>query len=363
MPMTTPPARAARTALLAAALLGTGLVPLRAEPAPAAPPPRAAPAKPQPGGKPVVLVVGDRFATALADGLDADPRIAVSRTTGDAFGLTHPAFAESLPTIRDRIARADRPALAAVMVGADDRDALSDASGRYEPGTPGWSRVYGDRVDQLSKLFRDARVPLVWMGLPAVRSAELSADIVRQNGVIRDRAAQDGASYVDSFEGFTDSAGRYSPVGPDADGVPAKLRRADGLGFTRAGARKLASFLAPDIARLGGGTAAAGAADVANLTIERARGFDAALDVDVNAQIRREAAQSGAEAARGAGQPVPLAALPQAPAAGPVLPLTAAPVAPDGQLASLVIPTGAPVGADPSLPRPGRADDFSWPKR
>ncbi len=341
--MTKPPARRLRTALLAAAILAAGSTTTMAA------------GKPQTGGKPIVLVVGDRFATALADGLEADPSIAVSRTTGDAFGLTKPSFSESLPTIRDRLARADKPALVAVMVGADDRDALTDASGRSEPGTPGWAKIYGDRVDQMSKLFHDAGVPLVWVGLPAVRSADLSADIVRQNGIIRDRAAKDGASYVDSFDGFTDAAGRYSPVGPDADGTSAKLRRADGLGFTRAGARKLASFLAPDIARLGRGTAAPGAADVANLAIERARGFDAALDVDVNAQIRREAA-------RAAGQPVPLAALPQGPVAGPVLPLTAPSVATDGQLASLVIPAGAPVGADPSLPRPGRADDFAWPK-
>ena len=341
--MTKPPARSLRTALLAAAILAAGSTTTMAA------------GKAQTGGKPIVLVVGDRFATALADGLEADSSIAVSRTTGDAFGLTRPSFSESLPTIRDRLARADKPALVAVMVGADDRDALTDASGRSEPGTPGWAKIYGDRVDQMSKLFHDAGVPLVWVGLPAVRSADLSADIVRQNGIIRDRAAKDGASYVDSFDGFTDAAGRYSPVGPDADGTSAKLRRADGLGFTRAGARKLASFLAPDIARLGRGTAAPGAADVANLAIERARGFDAALDVDVNAQIRREAA-------RAAGQPVPLAALPQGPVAGPVLPLTAPSVATDGQLASLVIPAGAPVGADPSLPRPGRADDFAWPK-
>ena len=358
--MTPHPARAAKTALLAAALFGAGLVPLRADPAPAVPAPRPAAAKPQPGGKPTVLVVGDRFATALANGLEADAGIAVSRTTGDAFGLTRPSFADSLPTIRDRLARADRPALAAVMVGADDRDAVADGSGRFEPGTAGWARIYGDRVDQVSRLFRDAGVPVVWVGLPAARSAGVSADFVRQNGIIRDRAARDGVSYVDSFDGFTDAAGRYSPTGPDADGTVAKLRRADGLGFTRAGARKLASFLAPAVARLGRGAAAAGAADVANLTIERARGFDAALDVDVNAQIRREAAQSGVEAVRS--QPSPPAALPQGPAAGPVLSLTAPPVAPDGQLASLALPADAPAGADPGAPRPGRADDFSWPK-
>ena len=347
-------------ALLAAtAFLCAGGGPASADPSAGAAAPRGAGAKAAQTQRaalqpPIVLVVGDRFATALADGLDADPDILVSRTTGDAFGLTRPGFVDSLGTIRERLARADRPVLAAVMVGSDDRDDVSDAAGRSQPGTPGWARIYGERVDAVVKLFRDAGVPLIWVGLPAVRSSALSADFVRQNGIIRDRATADGASYVDSFGGFTDDAGRYNPVGPDVDGTTVKLRRADGLGFTRAGARKLASFLAPDIARLGRTRAAASAADVASLTIDRARGFDAALDIDVNAQIRREAAQ-------GAGQPLPAAITPLGPPAGPVLPLTAA-VASDGQLASLVLPTGAPVGSEPSLPKPGRADDFSWPK-
>ena len=354
MPMTLSPARTALAALLAAgALLGTGGLAFAAETVPA--PARPLAARPTQPAKPIVLVVGDRFAMALADGLEADPTVTVARTTGDAFGLTRPGFAESLDTIRERLARPDRPALAALMVGTDDRDPLSDAEGRYDPGTPGWARLYGERVDAVAKLFRDAGIPLVWVGLPAVRSSSLSADFVRQNGIIRDRAARDGASYVDSFDGFTDDAGRYSPVGPDVDGASAKLRRADGLGFTRAGARKLASFLAPDIARLGRSTAAANANDLASLTIDRARGFDAALDIDVNAQIRREAA-------RAAGRPEPVGTAPAGPAAGPVLALTAAPLAPDGQLASLVLPTAATAPAEPSGPRPGRADDFTWPK-
>ena len=356
-----PLTRCVRTALLAATLLISAVAgPAFADPVtgPPAPPPGrpAAVSKPAVGQKPLVLVVGDRFAMALADGLDTDPSVIVARTTGDAFGLTRPGFTESLGTIRERLSRANRPALAVMMVGTDDRDALSDASGRYESGTPGWARIYGERVDAVAKLFHDTSVPLVWVGLPAVRSSSLSADFVRQNGIIRDRAAKDGAGYVDSFDGFTDDSGRYSPVGPDVDGTSTKLRRADGLGFTRAGSRKLASFLAPEIARLGRSTAAASANDLANLTIDRARGFDAALDVDVNAQIRREAA-------RAAGQPLPMTATaPQGPAAGPVLPLTAAPTATDGQLASLVLPVGTPASAESGTPKPGRADDFAWPK-
>ena len=109
----------------------------------------------------------------------------------------------------------------------------------------------------------------------------------------------------DSFDGFTDAAGRYSPVGPDADGTSAKLRRADGLGFTprrRPEARELPRARhRPARPRHGGAPAPP---TWRTWRSSGARGFDAALDVDVNAQIRREAA-SRRGPARAARRPTP----------------------------------------------------------
>jgi uncharacterized protein len=68
------------------------------------------------------------------------------------------------------------------------------------------------------------------------------------------------------------------------------------------------------------------------------------------------------------------AAPPPKPIAGPVLPLTAPVLAPGGQLATRVTSTG-PANNEarklidqtlqqgkPVTPKPGRADDFSWPR-
>ncbi len=312
-----------------------------------------------------VAVYGDRMAGALASGLQENDEadVSVLKATSDDAGLTRPDFAAWLQSIHDGLP-AQHATTAVMMVGSNDREPLQDASGPVDPGTPAWQALYGARVDAVAKLFHDGHVPLIWVGLPAVRTPEASADYVRLNGIVRDHAMRNGATFIDSWEAFTDDAGRYSPEGPDVDGQTVKLRRADGFGFTRAGARKLASFVEPDLTRLGRHPTATPAPALATLTIERARDFDAALDIDVNAQIRREAARDGTASLAA---PREQEVAPDTPAAGPVMPLTAPPSSPDGQLAAL--PTAAsdagPVASlddAPVAPKPGRTDDFSWPK-
>ncbi len=312
-----------------------------------------------------VAVFGDRMAGALAAGLQENDEadVTVLKATSDDAGLTRADFAAWLQSIHDGLP-AQHAAAAVMVAGSNDRAPLQDASGPVDPGTPAWQALYGARVDAVAKLFFDAHVPLIWVGLPAVRNPEASADYVRINGIVRDHAMRDGAAYIDSWGGFTDDAGRYSPEGPDVDGQTAKLRRADGFGFTRAGARKLASFVEPDLTRLARHPAATPASALATLTIERARDFDAALDIDVNAQIRREAARDGTASLA---EPRRQEAAPEAPAAGPVIPLTAPPSSPDGQLAALPTATSdagplASLADAPVAPKPGRTDDFSWPK-
>jgi hypothetical protein len=85
--------------------------------------------------------------------------------------------------------------------------------------------------------------------------------------------------------------------------------------------------------------------------------FDQALQVDVNAQIRREA-----------GLPVEPAPASLQPKDLPVVELTAAPRSSEGQLATLATPLALPADMDnvlgrgePPPPRRGRTDDFSWP--
>ena len=93
-------------------------------------------------------------------------------------------------------------------------------------------------------------VPVVWVGLPAVRGAKGTSDMLFLDALYRDAAGKAGITYVDVWDGFVDEAGRFLQHGPDFEGQPRQLRSYDGVYFTQAGARKLAHYVEREITRL-----------------------------------------------------------------------------------------------------------------
>src|SRR6202000_2646084 len=87
-------------------------------------------------------------------------------------------------------------------------------------------------------------------GLPAVRGAKPTSDMLFLDALYRDAAGKAGITYVDVWDGFVDEAGRFLPRGPDFEGQPRNLRSYDGVYFTQAGARKLAHYVEREVTRL-----------------------------------------------------------------------------------------------------------------
>jgi hypothetical protein len=181
-------------------------------------------------------------------------------------------------------------------------------------------------------------VPVLWVGLPAVRGTKATADMLFLDSLYRDAAGKAGITYVDVWDGFVDEAGRFLQRGPDFEGQPRKLRADDGVFFTRPGARKLAHYVEREITRL----LAARSAPIA---------------------LPTEPATPDANALPGQPAPRPLA--------GPILPLVASSVGTDQLLGG---PGSRPAAVDalaartlvkgePLAPPAGRADDFVWPRR
>ncbi len=314
-----------------------------------------APAAPAPKPDFVVAVFGDEFAASVARGLNDTenpqaPREALDRSDDDT-GLTSTDAAAWDKAIDSARAQAGRMDAAVVLLGSNDGGPLTDAQGQKQAaGSPGWRQLYGDRVAHLVDQFRDRHVPLIWVGLPIVRDAAQAQLYAAINEVVQERATREGASFIDSWQPFADENGDFGTTGPDVDGRPATLRWNNGWNFTRAGAKKLASFLLPDLKRLR--DHARSTRELAVVPAQNPDDFDQALNIDVNAQILREA-----------GLPVPPAVSKPAetPAKpGPVLVLTAAPLASDGLLASVQPSSPSPGAAAPA--HPGRADDFAWPR-
>lgn len=318
----------------------------------------------KPAGEPtfVVAVLGDSLGQMLAQGLseafENRPDVAILRKAKENSGLVRDDFYDWTKATQDMLTSGEKIDFAVMLIGSNDRQSLHTANGSYEPGSPEWQAAYTQRIETIAGLFRDKKIPLIWVGLPILKSETLSADAVTFNQFYRAYAEKTGAIYIDVWEAFADDAGQYSVTGPDINGQTVKLRAADGVHFTKAGARKLAHFVEPDIRRK----------------------LDE-LQPKIESGIPSPAQNPESVPSDGGGTPPTISALPEGktptppkPVAGPILPLTAPALTPGGELASRMtaadvkkndarklieqtLQQGSPIPA-----KPGRADDFSWPR-
>ena len=119
----------------------------------------------------------------------------------------------------------------------------SAPGGSYEFRTDPWAALYAKRIDDMIAALKSKGVPIVWVGLPAIRGTKSSSDLSYLDELYRERAEKAGIAYVDIWDGFVDEQGRFAVQGPDFEGQIRRLRAADGVHFTKAGAVKLASYV------------------------------------------------------------------------------------------------------------------------
>ncbi len=317
-----------------------------------------------------VHVVGDALAEALAQGLkehfaETNPEVGVSRKIRPNSGLVRDDHFDWPKGLREFAAGTDRVDMLVVMLGSNDRQPLRDEAGTHEFGTERWKELYQRRIDDLLAVAREKRWPVLMVGMPVMQESRLSAGMLVVNGLIRERAQRAGVVFVDIWEGFATEKGEYASTGPDVNGATVRLRTSDGILFTRAGARKLGFFVGKEV--------------IERLGREQPPAI-AALPNDLSEQIRRElpaAAPLGGTGGLIGGLTLPelpeLPAIGVRPLAGPVLALTAPPQSPGGVLLrgrvlmpstemGIIVEQAFAYGRAPAA-KPGRADDFSWPRR
>jgi hypothetical protein len=112
-----------------------------------------------------------------------------------------------------------------------------------------WAKIYSRRIDETIAALKSKGVPVFWVGLPSIRGTKSTADTVYLNDLFRARAERAGVNYIDIWDGFVDDSGKFSSYGPDYEGQTRRLRSADGVFFTKAGARKLAHYVEREIRR------------------------------------------------------------------------------------------------------------------
>jgi hypothetical protein len=139
--------------------------------------------------------------------------------------------------------------IAVVMIGANDDQAIRSGKDWLKVGSDGWREVYGQRVEAFIKKLRAANMAVYWVGLPIMRSPDQSTDAEMMNDVFREKAFINGAKFIDTWNGFTDEAGRFSAYGPDMTGQVKRLRADDGVHFTMRGYLNLAHFVEKELRR------------------------------------------------------------------------------------------------------------------
>lgn len=273
----------------------------------------------------IVIMLGFNDRVALREPAKSD------KPTTDKKLATDPAARPDADTADDADIAEPAPIIAL------EKGARS-AGGTIEFRDDRWVELYARKIEEMIAVAKAKNVPVIWVGLPAVRGVKATSDMLFLNAMYRDAAQKSGITYIDVWDGFVDEAGRFMQQGPDFEGQTRRLRSYDGVYFTRAGARKLAHYVEREISRL-----------------LAARSAPMALPAEPEkpeADLR-----PGGPAAR--------------PLVGPVVPLVAASIASDQLLGA---PGSRPVAVnsltasallrgEPLAAPAGRADDGVWPRR
>lgn len=297
-----------------------------------APPPAASPAveviEKKPDAK-KILVVGDFIGDGLAEGLgvafasDPDLRV-VSRINGSSGFVRNDHF--DWPDNIGKILDEEKPAAVVVMIGSNDRQAITEKGASLPPRSPEWKEEYQKRVAAFIKAINDKQFPLVWIGQPPFRPKGMSQDMLALNEIYRTATEKAGGKFADVWDGFVDEDGNFTQTGFDINGQTARLRGNDGINITSAGKRKLAFYAEKPLrAYLGG-------AKEEDQPLPAAGAPDPSKPVDRVAPVSiRDIDKDDSGVLLGGN----LAVRPQAPH----------PSRTEGK------------------PSPGRADDFSWPQK
>ena len=235
--------RAAGRALAAAAAAGfvglmVGLLPVLVQQGGATPVQRSY-INPFPNGDRYrVVVLGDSLGEGLWAGLyrafEEDKNLEFIQHSKPNTGFARAGSYDRNEELA-KLLTADIYQIAIVMFGGNDAQAIRSGKDLLKVGSEGWREIYGQRVETFIKQLRAANIAVYWVGLPIMRSATQNEDAEALNDVFREKAFINGAKFVETWNGFADEAGRYSPYGPDMTGQVKRLRADDGVHFTMRG--------------------------------------------------------------------------------------------------------------------------------
>jgi hypothetical protein len=196
-----------------------------------------------------IAVLGDSqaggIAGALVRRLHGNRRFRVldkSRISSGLIALN--AF--DWPAAARAIAAEDRPDVAVVMFGANDRPPVHLGNPADAARTLSFSALYSSRVRSIIHSLRAANVQVIWLGHPIVRDMQFSTDMEFLNRLYEEGAEEEGARFVPLWDLVAEN-GAYTAYGKGTDGQTRRLRADDGVHMTNAGYDLAVNRLLPSI--------------------------------------------------------------------------------------------------------------------
>ncbi len=200
-----------------------------------------------------VVILGDSLGDGLWAGLyrelKGDPRFNITKRSKVSTGFVRRDYFDWNAEV-EKVLAEEQVDIAVVMIGTNDRQVLVDDQGhRHRLRAPGWEAAYKERVDQFTRSLKDRGVLVYWVGLPVMRSPRFGGDMRYFNTIYEERAAANGVPFIPTWNDLANASGAYQAYGPDTNGRRRLLRADDGIHFTLAGYRVLASVVADDLVR------------------------------------------------------------------------------------------------------------------
>ncbi len=157
-------------------------------------------------------------------------------------GLADPGFFDWPQHAAESMASLN-PEIVVFIIGTNDwmvpQPQPTDAS-----GAPAWKAQYATLVTQMLTVLGGPGRFVYWVGGPTIRDPATDAGVRQINDVARSVVNQHrDAVYVDAYQLFGDSQGRYTATLPGLNGKPILMRADDGVHFTPDGGDRLAQAI------------------------------------------------------------------------------------------------------------------------
>jgi len=190
-----------------------------------------------------VLIVGDSLGIDMGGPLQNDlANTGVVQATLDAresTGLTRPDYFNWPAELQSDLGTA-RPQVVVIMMGANDPQ---DFPGPPDvPFTsPQWNVMYAARVAAFMKLAQSSGTTVIWVGMPPMQNAALSAKMSDVDAVDQQQAAlcKPPVDFISSWTLLGTAQGAYAPFITNAAGQVINVRTPDGIHLTPAGGEVL----------------------------------------------------------------------------------------------------------------------------